>query len=155
MRTLLVAATCSVLCLFSAAAKQRHCILRIHTQANAHDTDAFSTTVRSQFSGNNVTIEKTPTLSERDIVAYRPYPVRDGTYGVLLQLDDHGKIALDATSIERRGGFLFVFVNGRPVTELQVDRRVADGKIYVPSGLTSADIELMRKDWPVIGEKKK
>ena len=100
-------------------------------------------------------IEKTPTLSERDVVAFRPYPAQNGSYGVLLQFDDHGKIALDALSIERRGGFLFVFVNGRAITELQVDRRVADGQIYLPSGLSPADIELMRKDWRLIGEKKK
>jgi hypothetical protein len=102
-----------------------------------------------------VVIEKTPSISERDVVAFYPYPLPDGSYGVLLDLDDHGKLALDTLSIERRGTFLFVFVNGRPITELRVDQRVSDGKIYLPSGLTAADIELMRKDWRVIGQRKK
>jgi hypothetical protein len=88
-------------------------------------------------------------------MAFRPYPAQDGSYGVLLQLDDHGKMALDALSIERRGSFLFIFVNGRAVTELQVDRRVSDGMIYLPSGLRPSDIELMRKDWRIVGERKK
>ena len=52
-------------------------------------------------------------------MAFRPYPAADGTFGVLLQLDDHGKIALDTLSIEHRGSSLFVFINGRPLTELQ------------------------------------
>ena len=155
MKTVVIAGLCGVVFLLSASAKQRHCTLRIHAEANANDGAAFSTAIRSQFSGKKVVIEKTPTLSEHDVVAFRPYPKPDGSYGVLLQLDEHGTMALDALSIERRGSFLFVFVNGRALTELQVDRRVSDGKIYLPSGLTSSDIELMRKDWRIIGERKK
>jgi hypothetical protein len=41
-----------------------------------------------------------------------------------------------------------VFINGRPITELQIDRRVSDGKIYIGSGLTANDLELLKKDWP-------
>jgi hypothetical protein len=155
MKRGLVAACCNFLFLASAAAKQPHCILRVHAEANAHDSSVFASNLRSQFTGKNVVIEKTPSLSERDVVAFRPYPAENGSYGVLLQFDDHGKLALDTLSIEKRGGFLFVFVNGRSLTELQVDRRVADGKIYLPSGLSAADIELMRKDWRIIGERKK
>jgi hypothetical protein len=154
MKTAIVAAFCSLLCVVSGEAK-RHCTVRIHAEANAHDTDVFSSTIRSQFTGKNIVIEKTPTLSERDVTAFRPYPAADGSYGVLLQLDDHGKMVLETLSIERRGGFVFVFFNGRPLTELQVDRRVADGKMFLPSGLSAAEIELMRKDWRVIGERKK
>lgn len=155
MKMVVAAALCSAIFLASAGARQRHCTLRVHAEANAQDGTAFSTAVRSQFSGKKVTIEKMPALSEQDVVAFRAYPAADGTYGVLLQFDEHGKLALDALSIERRGSFLFIFVNGRPVTELQVDRRVTDGKIYLPSGLSAGDIELMRKDWRVIGERKK
>jgi hypothetical protein len=42
--------------------------------------------------------------------------------------------------------FLFGFVNGRPITELQIDRRVSDGQFYIGSGLTTNEIELMKKD---------
>ena len=155
MRTVFAVAFCALFSIGTATAKQRHCILRFHAEANEHDSDAFSSAMQSQFTGKRVVIEKTPSLSEHDIVAFRPYPAADGTFGVLLLLDDHGKIALDTLSIEHRGSSLFVFINGRPLTELQVDRRVADGKIYLPSGLTAADIALMQKDWPLIGAKKK
>jgi hypothetical protein len=146
---------CMLFSIGAATAKKPHCILRFHAEANAHDSDVFSSATQSQFTGKKVAIEKTPSLSEHDVVAFRPYPAADGTFGVLLQFDDHGKLALDTLSIERRGSSLFVFVNGRPITELQIDRRVADGKIYLPRGITAADIELMRKDWPMIGAKKK
>jgi hypothetical protein len=63
-------------------------------------------------------------------------------------LNEHGRLALDSLSVDRRGGRLYVFINNRPITELQIDRRVSDGKIYIPAGLTPADIQLLRKDWP-------
>lgn len=141
--------------LFSADAKSRHCSIRLYTEANANDGDAFSTQMHSRFTGKPVVIEKIPTISEFDIAAFKPYPASDGTFGVLLQLDDHGKLALDTLSIEHRGSALYVFVNGRPISELQIDRRVSDGKVYIRAGLTSRDIELMRKDWPLIKPVKK
>jgi hypothetical protein len=130
-------------------------MFRVHAQANPHDTEIFATSVRAQLSGKDVAIEKMPRISERDVIAFYPYPAKDGTYGALLQLDEHGRIALDALSIERRGSFLFVFVNGRPVTELEIDRRVSDGKLYISSGLTAVDIDLMKKDWRIIGQRKR
>ena len=100
-------------------------------------------------------IEKMPWISERDVIAFFPYPAANGTYGALFQLDEHGRVVLDTLSVERRGGLLFVFINGRPITELEIDKRVSDGKIYVPSGLTAADIELMKKDWRLIDQQKR
>jgi len=137
------------------AAKPRHCILRVHAQANPRDTEIFATSVRAQLSGKDVAVEKMPWISEQDVVAFSPYPARDGTYGALLQLDEHGRVVLDTLSVERRGSFLFVFVNGHPVTELEVDKRVSDGKIYIPSGLTAGDIESMKRDWHLIGQRKR
>src|SRR5258708_39519138 len=96
-----------------------------------------------------------PWISEQDVMAFSPYPGQDGTYGALIQLDEQGRVVLDTLSVERRGGFLFVFINGRLITELQVDKRVSDGKIYIPSGLTAADIDLMKKDWRLIGPRKR
>ena len=137
------------------ASKPRHCILRVHAQANPRDTDVFATSVRAQLSGKDVAIEKMPWISEHDVIAFSPYQARDGTYGALLQLDEHGRVVLDTLSVERRGSFLFVFVNGRPITELEIDKRVSDGKIFIPSGLTAGDIESMKRDWRLIGQKKR
>src|SRR6266513_1175992 len=146
-----------ILALFavSVAGKDRHCTFRVHAEANSNDTAAFSSSVRALFSGKQVAIERMPRLSERDVAAFYPYPAGDGNYGALFQLDDHGRLALDALSVERRGSLLFVLINGRPITELQIDRRVSDGRIYIPSGLTKDDIELMKKDWRLIGQHRK
>jgi hypothetical protein len=139
----------------SAAAKKPHCMFRVHVEANARDTAVFASSVQAQFSGKEIAIEKIPRISERDVVGFYPYPAGQGNYGAIFQLDDHGRIALDALSVEHRGGLLFVFINGRCVSQLQIDKRVADGKIYVASGLSAADIELMKKDWPLLGQRKR
>ena len=136
-------------------AKPKHCSFRVHCVANANDTSTFAQPVQSSRTGQRTFIERVPTISEHDVEAFRPYPADDGTFGVLIQLNQHGKLALDTLSIERRGTFLFVFVNKRPLAELQIDRRVSDGRIYLAHGLTAADVDLMRKDWLLIGQKKK
>jgi hypothetical protein len=155
MKTLCAFAFCLVFAAAEGTAKQRHCTFRVHAQANARDTEAFATSVRAQVSGKTVAMEKTPWISERDVMAFSPYPAANGTYGALFQLDEHGRVVLDTLSVERRGSLLFVFINGRSITELEIDKRVSDGKIFIPSGLTSADIELMKKDWRTIGERKR
>src|SRR5437763_9769364 len=105
-----------VFCLFFAAPegapKQQHCTFRLHAQANPRDTEVFATSVRAQVSGKNVAIEKMPWISERDVIAFSSYPAANGTYGALLQLDEHGRVVLDTLSVERRGSLLFVFING-------------------------------------------
>jgi hypothetical protein len=135
-------------------AKPPHCTFRVHTHANPRDTEVFATSFRAQVAGKEVAIEKIPWISEQDVMAFSAYPARDGTYGALIQLDEHGRVVLDTLSIEHRGSFLFVFINGRFITELQIDKRVSDGKIYIPSGLTAADIDLMKKAWRLTGPKK-
>ena len=154
MKTICVFALCVVFALANSVAKPRHCTLRVHAQANPRDTEVFATSVHANISGQNVAMEKVPWISERDVTAFFPYPAQDGTYGALIQLDEHGRVVLDTLSIERRGGFLYVFINGRLITSLNVDKRVSDGRLYIPSGLTPADIDLMKKDWRLIGQSK-
>jgi hypothetical protein len=153
MRSLLIAALFVSLAMH-ADAGSKHCTFRVHVSANANDGAVFAQPIRSLV-GRNVFMDKTAWLTERDVKAFYPYRAADGSYGALLELDDHGRTVLDTLSIERRGSHLFVFVNGRPLTELQVDRRVSDGKMYLASGLTEADIKLMNKDWKLLGRKKK
>jgi len=155
MRTLGVLALCLTVGLTGGIAKQRHCTFRVHAQANSQDTEVFSMSARAQSSGKDIAIQKLPWITERDVVAFAPYQAQDGTYGALFQLDEHGRVVLDTLSVERRGGFLFVFINGRMITELQIDKRVSDGKIYIPSGLSAADIQVMKKDWRLIGQRKR
>jgi hypothetical protein len=123
-----------------------HSTFRVHVEASANNGPAFSS--KLPLFGREVTIEKIATFSENDVTGLQTFRAADGTSAALFQLNEHGRLALDSLSVERRGGSLFVFINGRPITELQIDRRVSDGKIYIASGLTANDIALLRKDWP-------
>jgi len=134
-------------------AKSRHCLFRVHTEANEHDSQAFATGVKATISGKVVAIEKMASISEDDVMAFSAYQAPDGTFGALLRLDDHGRTMLDTLSVERRGSLLFLFMNGRALTELQIDKRISDGQIYIPSGLTADDLKLMKKDWKFIAAK--
>jgi hypothetical protein len=146
MKTVALAALNSLVAATSIWAAKPHSTFRVHTEASASNGPVFSQQL--QLFGRKVTIEKVPTLSELDVTGVQIYPAADGSYGALFHLNAHGQLALDSLSVERRGSFLFVFINGRAITELQIDRRVSDGKIYIASGLTSNDIELLKKDWP-------
>jgi hypothetical protein len=134
--------------------KSRHVQFRVHAEANTQDTEVFAAAVKAQVSGKQVAIQKAASITENDVVAFTAYQAADGTYGALLQLDDHGRIMLDSLSVEHRGGYLFIFLNGRAITELQIDKRVSDGKIYIAAGLTVADLKSMKQDWKVIVPKK-
>lgn len=155
MLRLALAFLCAFLLVRAADARAPRCTLRVHLEANAADTDIFATQLRSAATGRNIVIEKVPRITEHDVLAFYPVPAADGSYGVLFKLDAHGTLALDTLSVERRGAMLYVFVNGRPTSELQIDRRVSDGKLYVASGLTSDDVALMKKSWRVMGQRKK
>src|SRR5437762_12488180 len=93
-----------------ATAKSKHCAVRMHAQGNENDGSVFATPVTTPISGKNIYIEKIPAISEHDVSAYRPYAASDGSYDALLQLDDHGRIALDTLTVERRSGTMLAFV---------------------------------------------
>lgn len=137
-----------------ANAKTKRCTLRVHGEANVNDGSVFATPVTTPITGKNIYIEKIPTVSERDVAAFRSYPAANGGFGAVLQFDEHGRLALETLSIQKPGSTVVVLINGRAAAELLVDRRVSDGQIYIASGLTAIDIESMRKSWPQIGAKK-
>src|SRR5215471_20036172 len=60
MRTFSVFVFCLAFALIDAAAKQRHCTFRVHAQANAQDTDVFSTSAGTTSSGKAIAIQKLP-----------------------------------------------------------------------------------------------
>ena len=153
MKPLCASAILILLALLPVEGKTR-CMFRVHAEANAQDTEVFSSAIRAKVSGKQVAIQKVASITEQDVVGFSAYQAGDGNFGALIQLDDHGRITLDSLSMEHRGGYLFVFMNGRAITELQIDKRVSDGKIYIASGLTAADLQLMKKAWRLIGPKK-
>lgn len=154
MKPLCASAILILALLASVEGKSKHVQFRVHAEANAQDTEVFATSIKAQVSGKQVAIQKVASITENDVIAFTAYQAADGTYGALMQLDDHGRISLDTLSVEHRGGYLFIFMNGRAITELQIDKRVSDGKIYIAAGLSAADLQSMKKDWHLLVPKK-
>lgn len=129
--------------------------VRLHALGNANDSEVFARAVTLPISRREVYVEKIPTVSERDVVAAQVYPAANGTFGAVFKLDDHGRLGLEALSVEHRGDVALVVVNGREVTELQIDRRVSDGLLYLPAGLTAQEAQALTNRWPRLGERKR
>jgi len=95
-----------------------------------------------------------PLLNEHDIKAVYPFKTADGTYGAFLRLDGHGANLLTQYSIEKMGAntTLTVFINGRQVISVIVDKPVKDGIFWIPSGMTIMEEARMVNAFPVMGQ---
>ena len=141
------------LCFLAAASKPKITI-RFHTEANSNSGASFSIAANMPGDSKQISISKIADISENDIVAIYPFPAPDGSIGCAFKLDNHGRLSLNALSQECKGQLLLGFVNGRPVIAMLIDRKVLDGIITIPRGLLPSEIELMKKSFPTLGEKK-
>ena len=125
--------------------------VRFHAQVNTLDP-TFAAQVRIGNPPKQLIVEKIPSISEHDIVAFYPYKASDGTFSAVVQLDRHGSVVLQSLSTEKRGLSILVAVNTRPVVALAVDKTITDGMIYIPSGLTIDEIHQMGASFSLIGQ---
>jgi hypothetical protein len=138
---------------FLGVASQPKVTIRFHTQASSNSGASFAVATTVPGSSTPITISKIADISETDVMAIFPFPAEDGSMGCAFKLDTHGRFKLASLSQEYRGTLLLGFVNGRAVTAMLIDRKVADGVITIPRGLTGKEIALMRKSFPTLGEK--
>jgi len=128
--------------------------IRFHTEANPKSGSSFIVSAKMPDSDQPVTLSKFADIAEDDIVAIYPFPAADGTLGCAFKLDEHGRVSLDSISQQYHGTLLFAFINTRPVAAMMIDRRVSDGILMIPRGVRPEEVALMRKSFPVLGEKK-
>jgi hypothetical protein len=122
--------------------------VRLYSEANAMDTEKFSTPVTLRYPPRKAFLNKIPHVSEFDIVAVYPFRAPDGSMGCAFKLNTHGALALDAMSTENRGKSAVIQVNGRQVIDLVIDKRITDGILTIPFGLTESEIGAILKAWP-------
>ncbi len=140
--------------LLVAGAKKPTVPVRFYAETNARDGSSFAQPVALLGSAKQVYVSKVPVLSERDIVGVYPVLAPDGSMGCAFKLDEHGRIALEGMSVEKRGQMLIAVVNGRHVLDMIIDDRKSDGIIYIPRGLEVIEVSLLTKKFPVMGVKK-
>ena len=127
--------------------------VRFHAQVFGFDP-SFTAKVNVGNPSHEIIVEKIPSISERDIASFYPYRAADGSFSAVFQLDRHGAATLEAVSTQKRGTVLVAAVNGRPVSTLMVDKTIRDGIIFIPSGLTEADIRALGASFSIMGETK-
>ncbi len=125
--------------------------VRFHAQTTTTDP-TFAAKVTAGDPPRELYVEKIPSISERDIASFYPYQATDGTFSATFQLDPHGRATLESMSLEKRGMFIVAAVNGRPVTLLSVDKPITDGVIFIPRGLTLADIHHLGESFDITGK---
>ena len=125
--------------------------VRFHAQVNTYDP-TFATEVTLGNPPRKLIVEKIPSISERDIIAFYPFKASDGTFSAAIQLDRHGSVVLQSLSTEKRGLSIVAAINARPVALLAVDKTISDGIIYIPAGLTLDEIHQLGASFNLMGQ---
>lgn len=142
---------CAAALLCTGGAKKPAVELRIHGEGIAAEapTFAFPATL---LNGRETFLSRMPLITQREIRSVFPFAAADGSQGIYLKLDNHGSSLLQQHTMERSGRLLAVFINGRQVSNLVVDRPVTDGIVSIPRGLDASEVELLTTAFPVMGE---
>ncbi len=149
----------TVLCLFPVVlalaclgmAKKPSVTVRFYAEANARDGEPFSKPITMHNPERQAYIERVPSVSEQSIKAMYPFQAADGSWGASFKLDNKGRIDLEAVSGERRGSSMVIFVvtpkGIHQVTDMIIDRKVRDGVITIPRGLTELEVAELTKEY--------
>ncbi len=137
----------------ASGSKKRDPIIPIRFYGQVFSFDpTFTAKVKIGHPLREVVIEKIPSISERDVASFYPYRAADGSYSVVLQLDGHGTAVLEALSAQKIGLLIIASVGGRLTAALKVDKPINDGIVFIPYGLTVADIRAMGASFSLMGE---
>lgn len=141
------------LCFVASAKKKPELTIRFHSEIVGGNSDTFAVPIMFSYPPHQGIVSKIPDFSERNIVEIYPFQAADGSMGCAFKLDQHGTLALDTLSVDKRGRSIVVMLNGRHVIDMVIDRRVSDGIITVQRGLTPAEVGLLQKEFPLFGQK--
>ncbi len=101
--------------------------------------------------GRKIYFRKSPAVSSKDVVAFRPFATETG-HGVTLQLNRVAARRLHAITAQNQSHYMLAIANGRPVDAVIIDAPVTDGMLVIWKGLQLAEIQRMSFKWPFIGE---
>ena len=143
--------TCSLVRAAGSKRRDPNIAVRFHSQVSTYDP-SFAAKVKAGVPERELTVEKIPSLSERDVESFYPYKAADGSFAAAFQLDRHGAVVLETLSGQNRGRAMVVAVNARPIAVLTIDKKINDGVIYVPYGFTLDEIHKLGESFSLMGE---
>lgn len=128
------------LCLVAAAKKEPAVTVRFYAEAIGGDINTYPDPVYLQDPDRKIYRSKIAAISEHDISTIYPFQTSDGSIGCVFMLNEHGKAALDQLTVDRRGSTLTAVVGmggkERMIINMLIDRRVSDGILVIPHGMT-------------------
>lgn len=127
---------------------------RIHEEGSEREGSSFVTSIELIHPKKEIFIRKVPILSERDIVAIYPFSSSDGSLGCMFKLDASGTQRVEEHTTKSRGKIVVALINGRVGSALQINKRITDGIISIPSGFLPEEILALQALYPTIGEEK-
>jgi hypothetical protein len=137
--------------LWAGANKPPAFTIRLHGEGSASDGPSFSSEIQLNNPHKKMFMRNVPVTSERDIVAFLPFPGNDGQAGAYFQLDAHGSHKLQQFTVEEKGRTAIILFNGRIVANMTIHAAVNDGILYVPGGIQPEEVLILQKKFPIIG----
>src|SRR5690606_23341916 len=122
--------------------------VRFHVETPGAGAKSFSTPVTLKYGKRNTRVSRLAALSEAHIVRARTFDAADGSKGAYFLLSDIGRYSLETLSTQSRGLALVAFVNGRQVVDMVIDRKISDGILVIPLGLTEEEATLLETLFP-------
>jgi hypothetical protein len=151
---LTIAALCAM-----GAAKKPTLSVRFHVESIGNAGGSFTMPAKFKNPPRDGNIESIPFASERNVTAIFPVIHPDGSIGCAFQLDRSGALGLETVSTDRRGASMVAFIASKAamhqVIDLPIDKPIRDGIIYLPTGLTPGELEMLKKKFPIMASKKK
>lgn len=128
--------------------------IRFHVEALHNSGGKFTAPCKFHFPECQGFIEAIPFASDRNIEAIFPVTQPDGSLGCAFQLDPDGRLGLESVSTDRRTASMVVFFataqGTHQVIDMVLDRPIRDGIIYVPRGISSGEMLLLKKQFRVM-----
>ena len=137
-----------------AGAKKPVLDLRVHAEGTEAEAPTFAIPA-TLLNGRPTFLQRMPLVTQSEIESIYPFAAADGSQGVYLKLGQHGSRLLQQHTMSQQGKLLVVMLNGRMVSNLLVDRPIADGIVCIPRALTQEDITLLTSAFPVLGQESK
>lgn len=138
------------LCFVAAAKKETAVTVRFYPEAIGGDINTYPDPVWLQEPTRKIYRSKIAAISEQDVSSIYLYQVSDGSVGCVFILNDRGKAALDTLSVEKHGSTITAVVNNRMIINLLIDKRISDGILVIPHGMTIQEGMMLKNTFKVL-----
>jgi hypothetical protein len=137
-------------------AKKPKLMIHFHVEAIGNAGGQFTVPAKFRNPPRDGYIETIAFASERNVAAIFPVANPDGSLGCAFQLDQSGRFALETLSRDRRGSSILITMGTKQgshqVIDMLVDKPITDGIIYVPTGISPGEMQMLRQLYPIMGQ---